>query len=153
MPDSLACVVINPSIDECRQVRSAPPHAERAITGVDEIDGSTDDRARRGVQISSEVTTCMASTKPSSRSRSSTTSAMRSWTSASNSRNRSCHNVARSGWVAPARSAGPFTAPRRHCRRFRDTHRVGRSVVPSLDAKTAACVRRSIPNLASKRET
>ncbi len=51
MPDALAGVVIDPFIDERCQVGSAPPHAERAIAGLDQIDGRTHDRAQCGVQI------------------------------------------------------------------------------------------------------
>src|SRR5271156_3618294 len=67
---------------------------------------------RRGVSKSrSEVTTSIASTKPSSRSRPSTICVMRSWTSASSSRSRNCDNVSRTGCVPPTGSTASVTRP------------------------------------------
>src|ERR1700679_1873580 len=62
-------------------------------------------------RASSDVTTSMASTKPSSRSRPSTICAMRSWTSASSSRSRSCDNVSRKGCMPPTRPTASDTQP------------------------------------------
>src|SRR3984957_6655384 len=59
----------------------------------------------------SEVTTSIASTKPSSRSRPSTICVIRSWTSASSSRSRNCDNVSRRGCAPPTGSPASVTRP------------------------------------------
>src|SRR5271163_2398564 len=67
---------------------------------------------------SSDVTTSMASTKPSSRSRPSTICSIRSWTSASSSRSRSCDKVSRTGCAPPTGSTASVTRPWWHHVRF-----------------------------------
>src|SRR5271163_1699379 len=84
---------------------SAPYRASTSSIAVCTIVRSVVSKSR------SEVTTSIASTKPSSRSRSTTICAIRSWTSPSSSRNRNCDNVSRRGCAPPTGSTASVTRP------------------------------------------
>lgn len=67
--DQMTRFLVDALVDELGELVVVPPHSQRPVSGVHQFHCRVHDCPQRRVEVQSEVTTSIASTKPSRRSR------------------------------------------------------------------------------------